>query len=484
MHAGFHIWSSMAAWVFQRVFAWRNSFCLNNRLFVCLTSGSCKNSIYCKLNKLTGCWFYLCKIAPFSFISYFFMQVKSLLLSVAILTSVYATGCNQHNKSSNQHYSNDTNALPPVETQNPNTNYSPAFTGQTRIAAVKTTTPYVVEKLAKNIGRPWAVIPYPGNRVLITDKSGFMQIFDATGNLEKKITGFPEVDAAGQGGMLDVALDPDFDKNKIIYWSYSERYGNGNLMAVAKGMLNETTSTIQNPQVIFRATPALNSALHFGSRLIFDKDGNLFVATGERSIREGRAQAQLLNSGLGKIFKITKDGKPAPGNPFLNQPNVMPEIYAYGIRNAQGLDIHPVTGELWENEFGPRGGDELNIIKPGKNYGWPVITYGIEYGGSKIGDAIQQKEGMEQPVYYWDPVLSPSGMAFYQGDAIPEWKNNLFIGGLSSKHIARLVIENNKVVGEERLLEGERERFRDIAYYNNMLYAVTDGGQLYRVSKK
>jgi glucose/arabinose dehydrogenase len=224
--------------------------------------------------------------------------------------------------------------------------------------------------------------------------------------------------------------------------------------------------------------------LHFGSRLLFDKNGYLFVSTGERSILDGRKQAQWLHSGLGKIFRITKEGKAAPGNPFLNDKNAMPEIYAYGIRNAQGLDMHPATGELWETEFGPRGGDELNIIRAGKNYGWPTITYGLEYSGSKIGDAIQQKAGMEQPVYYWDPVLSPSGIAFYRGTAIPEWKNNLFIGGLSSVHIARLVIVNNKVVGEERLLEDRKERFRDVAYVNNMLYAITDNGNMYRISKR
>ena len=166
---------------------------------------------------------------------------------------------------------------------------------------------------------------------------------------------------------------------------------------------------------------------------LFDKDGNLFVSTGERSLPEGRKQAQWLNSGLGKIFKITKDGKPAPGNPFLNQKDAMPEIFAYGLRNPQSMEIHPVTGELWEAEFGPRGGDELNIIKAGKNYGWPVITYGIEYFGPAIGDGIQQKPGMEQPVYYWDPVVSPGGMAFYKGNSIPEWKNNLFIGGLGRR---------------------------------------------------
>ena len=184
------------------------------------------------------------------------------------------------------------------------------------------------------------------------------------------------------------------------------------------------------------------------------------------------------------MYKITKDGQPAPGNPFLNQADTKPEIYSYGHRNPQSLDINPITGDLWEAEFGPRGGDELNLIKPGKNYGWPVITYGIEYDGNKIGDSIQQKEGMEQPVYYWDPVISPSGMVFYTSDSILEWKNNLFIACLSSLHINRLVIENNKVVGEESLLLDKKERFRDVCQSNGKLYAVTDGGILFRISKK
>jgi glucose/arabinose dehydrogenase len=378
----------------------------------------------------------------------------------------------------------DTTNLPPVETKSPNTDYKPAFAGQTRIRGVKTTTPYKVEKIATDIGRPWAIVPLPDGRFLVTDKTGFMQIFAANGSLLKKITGFPAVDHGGQGGLLDVVPDPAFAQNKTIYWSYSEEYGKGNLMAVAKGQLSADETSIKNPVVIFRATPELRSKAHYGSRMLFDKTGNLFVSTGERSNLEGRKQSQWLNSGLGKIFRITKEGKAAPGNPFLNNKDAMPEIYAYGIRNAQSLDMHPVTGELWEAEFGPRGGDELNIIKPGKNYGWPIITYGLEYGGSKIGDAIQQKAGMEQPVYYWDPVLSPAGMVFYAGNAIPEWKNSLFIGGLSSMHIARLVIVNNKVVGEERLLEDKRERFRDVAYSNGMLYAVTDNGSMYRISKK
>lgn len=409
------------------------------------------------------------------------MQAKICLCISGILISIFASGCDNNNTSSDN---NVLDTISPVETKKANTSFAPAFKGQTRIAGVTTSTQYKVEKIAEKLGRPWAIIPLPDGRLLITEKTGYMEIRAANGSLVKKITGFPEVEDGGQGGLLDVALDPDFAKNKTIYWSYSEKYGSGNLMSVAKGQLNEAGSKVDNPVVIFRATPALNSRLHFGSRLLFDKAGNLFVSTGERSILEGRAQAQLLSSGLGKIFKITKDGKPAPGNPFLNNKDAMPEIFAYGIRNAQSLDIHPVTGELWEAEFGPRGGDELNIIKAGKNYGWPTITYGIEYGGNNIGDAIQQKAGMEQPVYYWDPVLSPGGMVFYAGNTIPEWKNNLFICGLSSTHIARLVIVNNKVVGEERLLADKSERFRDVAYYNGMLYTVTDGGNLYKVSKK
>ena len=396
------------------------------------------------------------------------MKAK-IILSIPVFI-IYSMGCSGQNS--------------PVETQNPNTNYKPAQKGQTRVAGVKTKTTYKVDKIAEKLGVPWAVVPMPGERFLITDRRGYMQILDANGVVVKKITGFPEVDPSGQGGMLDVALDPNFSKNKIIYWSFSEKYGAGNLMAVAKGVLDESGSKIQNPVVIFRATPALRSSLHYGSRLVFDKHEHLFVSTGERSIMEGRKQAQWLNSGLGKIFKITKEGKPAPGNPFINRNDAMPEIFAYGIRNAQSLDIHPVTGELWEAEFGPRGGDEVNIIRAGKNYGWPTITYGIEYGGGKVGDGIQQKDGMEQPVYYWDPVLSPGGMVFYRGNSIPEWKNNLFIGGLSSAHIARLVIENNKVVGEERLLEEKKERFRDVAYFNEMLFAITDSGNLYRISRK
>lgn len=416
------------------------------------------------------------------------MHFKSFLYAAAIFLTGAAAGCAGNSSSSAASTGNTDSTSPvppvPVETKKPNSDYKPAFAGQTRITGVKTITPYKVEKLAEKLGSSWAVVPMPEGRLLLTNKVGYMEIRDGNGVLVKKITGLPEVDKDGQGGLLDVALDPAFTTNKTIYWSFSEKHDDLNLTAVAKGQLNEASGTVDNVKIIFRATPALNSHLHFGSRLMFDKDGYLFVTAGERSILEGRAQAQLLQSGLGKIFKITTDGKPAPGNLFLNQAGAMPEIYAYGFRNPQSLDINPATGDLWEAEFGPRGGDELNIIKPGKNYGWPVITYGIEYSGEAVGTPLQQKEGMEQPVYYWDPVVSPSGMSFYKGNAIPEWENNLFIGGLSSQHIVRLVIVNNKVVGEERLLADKNERFRDVAYSDGVLYAVTDNGSLYKISKK
>jgi glucose/arabinose dehydrogenase len=409
------------------------------------------------------------------------MQAKNSFLLSVILMLVYATGCANNEATGTN---NPADSLAPVETKAPNSDYKPAFSGQTRIRSVKTTTPYNVEKIAAKLGSPFAIVTMPDGRLMITIKSGYMEIHDKNGALIKKITGFPPVVTDGQGGLLDVAFDPNFASNKMIYWSFSETYSPGNLTAVAKGKLNEAAGTVENVTVIFRATPALNSNLHFGSRLAFDKDGNLFVSAGERSILEGRAQAQKLESHLGKVFKITTDGKPAPGNPFLNTPGAMPEIYSYGHRNPQGLAIDPSTGELWEAEFGPRGGDEINLVRAGKDYGWPIITYGIEYSGQKIGDAIQQKAGLEQPVYYWDPVISPSGICFYSGNAIPEWKNNLFVASLSGQHLDRLVIKNNKVTGEERLLVDKNNRFRDVTYMNNMLYAITDDGDIYRISKK
>ncbi|QJD80539.1 PQQ-dependent sugar dehydrogenase [Spirosoma rhododendri] len=357
--------------------------------------------------------------------------------------------------------------------------------GQTRIAGVKTTTPYEGKVLTESLKNPWGITSLPDGRLLITEREGTMRIATADGKVSEPITGLPKVNAKGQGGLLGVRVDPDFAKNRMVYWVFSEPLPEGNLTAVAKGKLAADEKTIQDPTVIYRATPAYKGTLHYGGRILIAPDGNLFVSTGERSDLVTRPQAQSLTSGLGKVIRITKDGQPAPGNPFAGQAGARPELYSYGHRNVQGLAFQPGSGDLWEVEFGPRGGDELNHIQPGKNYGWPTITYGIEYAGPKVGEGIQQKEGMEQPVYYWDPVLSPSGMTFYTGDMMPEWKNNLFIGGLSSMHIARLVIENGKVVGEERLLPDEYQRFRDVTQGNDgALYAVTDQGRLYRIAKK
>ena len=379
---------------------------------------------------------------------------------------------------------NSDSTYPPVETKAPNTDYKPAFEGQTRVQGIKTTTPFQVKILTKDLKRPWGITSLPDGRFLITEKSGDMRIASADGTLSQAITGIPKVNDGGQGGLLGITIDPDFSNNRMVYWVFSEKQPNANLTAVAKGKLADDEKSIQNATVIYRATPAHNSTLHYGGRILFDKTGNIIFSTGERSDLETRPQAQYLNSSLGKVIRITTDGKAAPGNPFENQKDARPELYSYGHRNVQGLAINPATGDLWEAEFGPRGGDEINLIQPGKNYGWPIITYGIEYGGPKIGDGIQQKEGMEQPVYYWDPVISPSGITFCSSDAIPEWKNNLFVASLSGQHIDRLVIKDNKVVGEERLLSDQSQRFRDITQgKDGALYAVTDDGRLYRIGK-
>jgi glucose/arabinose dehydrogenase len=373
----------------------------------------------------------------------------------------------------------------PVETSKANSDYKPAFAGQTRIGSIKTVTPYEYKVLDSTLKSPWGITSLPDGRLIITEKSGDLRIVSTDGKGSEPITGIPAVKFAGQGGLLGIRVDPDFGSNRMVYWVFSEQRPEGTLTAVAKGKLSADEKKIENATVIYRATPAHKSDLHYGGRIVFDKEGNLLVSTGERSDLETRPQAQDLTSGLGKIVRITKDGQPAAGNPFAGKPDVRPEIYSYGHRNVQGLAFNPATGDLWETEFGPRGGDELNRIEPGKNYGWPIITYGIEYSGEKVGDSLQQKAGLEQPVYYWDPVISPSGITFYSGNGFPEWKNNLFIASLSRTHIARLVIENNKVVGEERLLAGEGQRFRDITEgKDGALYAVTDMGRLYRISKK
>ncbi|WP_461079831.1 PQQ-dependent sugar dehydrogenase [Spirosoma flavus] len=410
---------------------------------------------------------------------------KTLLTTTGLCVLLAGfTACGQ-NTADNRTGAGQASGGTPVETKDPNSAYKSAFAGQTRIAGVKTATPYEAKVLTESLKSPWGITSLPDGRLLVTEKAGTMRIVTKDGKVSEAITGLPKVNPAGQGGLLGLRTDPDFASNRMIYWVFSEASDEGNLTAVAKGKLASDEKKIEGATVIYRATPAYKGNLHYGGRILIDKSGNLIISTGERSDLVTRPQAQSLNSGLGKVIRITKEGKPAAGNPFAGKDDARPELYSYGHRNVQSLAFHPVTGDVWEGEFGPRGGDEINRIQAGKNYGWPTITYGIEYAGPKVGEGIQQKDGMEQPVYYWDPSVSPSGMTFYSGNAIPEWKNNLFVGTLSGMHIARLVIENNKVVGEERLLSDQYQRFRDVTQGNDgALYAVTDQGRLYRIDKK
>jgi glucose/arabinose dehydrogenase len=411
------------------------------------------------------------------------MITKRFLITLFSLVTVLSC-CSKNNSNGN----NDPNppvAGNPVETNPPNAKYVPAFAGQTRVNGVKTVTPYKATVITDALSRPWGITNLPDGRLLITEKEGNMRIVTNTGTAGNSITGIPSVNSDGQGGLLGLCIDPQFSSNRMVYWVFSENVTGGTLTAVAKGRLSDNGTSIENATVIYRANPAANSTAHYGGRILFDVSGNLLVSTGERSNTSTRPFAQSVTAAIGKIVRITKDGLPATGNPAFTGTGALPELYSIGHRNPQGLALHPTTGDLWQSEHGPRGGDEINRVHPGANYGWPTITYGIEYSGEAVGSGIQQQNGMEQPVYYWDPVVSPSGMTFYKGNQIPEWQNNLFIGALSGMHIVRLVIENSRVVGEERLLSSENQRFRDITQgADNALYAITDGGRLYRISRQ
>lgn len=370
----------------------------------------------------------------------------------------------------------------PFEKRPPNTSYRPVSEDQTRAPGVITQTEYAVAIVTDELVRPWAIDVLPDGRFVITEKGGTLRIMTADGILGAPIGGFPEVDDRGQGGLLDIAPAPDFLTSRMLYFTLAESTNKGSLTAVGRGRLSDDETIVENFEIVWRAIPYYDNSMHFGSRLAFDGEGNLFVTTGERSSLETRPKAQLLDNGYGKVVHITPDGAPVPGNPFIGDPEALPEIYSYGHRNIQGLAIHPETGEVFIAEMGPRGGDELNIIRPGVNYGWPVISYGIEYSGDPIPGGLTVKDGMEQPVYYWDPVLAPGGMVFYTSGVIAEWQGNLFIGGLGSQHISRLVLENGRVVAEEWLLTDEGQRFRDVCEGpDGALYAVTDDGRLYKI---
>lgn len=374
----------------------------------------------------------------------------------------------------------------PLETREPNgTDFNPAFVGQTRVGGVKSDIALDVSEVAKDIASGWAFEFLPDQRILVTERKGNLRIVAKDGTLSEPLKGVPKVFFEGQGGLLDVALDPQFATNRTIYWSYAEPREGGNGTALAKGVLSADESTVEKVQVIFRQMPTYDGNLHFGSRIVFTSDGKMFVALGERSNPDARIHSQDLNSHFGKVVRLNLDGSVPADNPFVGRSDAKPEIWSYGHRNIQAATLDG-AGKLWTIEHGPRGGDELNQPQRGLNYGWPVITYGIEYAGPKIGDGITQKEGMEQPVYYWDPVIAPSGMIVYDGTMFPEWQGNIFVGGMASMKLVRLQLENGKVVGEEWLLR-DRGRIRDVRQATDgSIYVLTEAadGAILRIGRK
>ncbi|KQL58353.1 MULTISPECIES: PQQ-dependent sugar dehydrogenase [Bacillaceae] len=367
------------------------------------------------------------------------------------------------------------------------TEFEPAFPEQTRAPAVETEAELDVEVVAEGLGVSWGMEEFDTNRLLVTQRdSAELLIVDLEdGSVSDPIEGTPEVNSEGQGGLLDVTIAPDFDESRLVFMTFAQDIEGGTVTAVGKGVLSDDEASLEDFEVIFQAEPAYEGNLHYGGRIIFDDEDNLFLTTGERSDDPIRERAQDLDAYLGKVIHITQDGEAVDTNPFIEDEDALDGIYSYGHRNIQGVDFHPETGDLWIVEFGPQAGDELNIIEPGNNYGWPIVSYGIEYSGELINDGISEHEaqGFVEPRYYWDPTSAPSGMSFYDSDAIPEWENNLFIGGLASSYIARVVIEDDLIVGEERLLTDEGERFRDILVTEDgALIAITDGGKIYKIA--
>ena len=338
-----------------------------------------------------------------------------------------------------------------------------------------------LEIVSDGLERPWGLAFLPDGRALVTEKAGRLRIVAKGGQLGEPLAGVPKVDTTGQGGLLDVALDPDFDSTSTIYLSYAEPRGDGrNGTSVARARL--AGRGLEDVQVIFRQEPAMTGGHHFGSRLVFDRGGNLFVTLGDRNI--GRDKVQPLDTDIGKVVRIDREGRAPADNPYRDKPGARPELWSIGHRNIQGAALHPQTGELWTNEHGPKGGDELNRTLAGRNYGWPLVTYGREYAGGKVSDK-QEAPGLESPVHYWVPSIGTSGLAFYTGSAIPAWAGSVFVGGLVPKELARLEMRDGKVVHEERLLKQELgKRIRTVVDGpDGALYLLTDepDGQILRI---
>lgn len=427
-----------------------------------------------------------------------------LVLIIILLLTFAVTACGQNTRTNSTAQSNSKIGCKPIETRPPNAeNQSPTFPAQTRACSVESKTKFEVTVITKGLNKPWAVEPLPNGDFLITEKGGQMRIISAKGEIGESLEGLlpvgqgglsevssqgglPPITARGQGGLLDVALSPDFKKDQTIFWSFSEQREGGSGTSVARGKLSKDRKRIEDIRVIFRVLPTYDNGLHFGSRLAFGKDQKLYITTGDRFDRPNRLKVQQLDNHLGKIMRINPDGSVPKDNPFINKKGAKPEIWDLGHRNLQS-SAFDADGKLWTVEHGARGGDELNLIEKGKNYGWSVVTFGQEYSGQPIPNAKTHREGYVDPIYYWDPVIAPSGMEIYTGSAIPEWKGNIFIGGLASQRLVRLIIKDNKVIGEEHLLKDRGQRIRDVKQGNDgFLYILTDegNGELLRISPK
>ncbi len=356
----------------------------------------------------------------------------------------------------------------------------PTFGGQTRAPILDANVRLRSQVVADGLSHPWGMAQLPDGRWLVTERPGRLRLITADGKVSEPIAGLPAVDARGQGGLLDVVVRDDFAQTRRLWWSYAEpREGGANATAVATGVLSRDDRQLMDVRVIFRQNPAWNSTAHFGSRLVFDRDGMLFVTTGDRY--QARALAQDLSTHIGKVLRIHPEGGAATGNPMIR--GGQPEIWSYGHRNLQAAALAP-DGKLWTVEHGARGGDELNQPRAGLNYGWPVITYGLDYSGLPIGDGMTARNGMEQPIYYWDPVIAPSGMVFYQGGMFPGWQGDLLIGGLASQALVRLTLAGGRVTGEARYLQGQG-RIRDVdVARDGAVMVLTDApnGALIRVT--
>ncbi|SEM77085.1 Glucose/arabinose dehydrogenase, beta-propeller fold [Loktanella fryxellensis] len=362
-----------------------------------------------------------------------------------------------------------------VETSPPNAaDQQPAFEGQTRAPQPANMPEVATATVATDLPQLWALEFLPDGQMLVTAKAGQMHVIDAEGTATE-VTGVPEVDTAGQGGLLDVALAPDHAESGLIFFSFAEPRdgGNGTSVASARLVLDEAGGgTLEDVAVIFQQTPTYDGDKHFGSRLVFGPENELYVTVGERSDEEPRVQSQDLGSGLGKVFRITTEGEPFEGNPFIGTEGALPEIWSYGHRNTQSAALD-AEGQLWIVEHGPLGGDELNRPEPGENYGWPEVTYGLEYSGDAVGDGITQQEPTLQPAYYWDPVIAPSGMAFYAGDEFPEWDGAALVGGLVTEGLVVLELDGDQVTTEQRVPLDARARDVKVGP-DGAVYVVTE----------